>query len=235
MLRKKLTTSLFLIFSNLASTSILSSLALAQLKIVYNPPSPGEPTSEETSSGATRGCQKDLAGIVTLLAPTRHVGLTVSSRPTLFFYLSKKSPVPVLLTLAAIDGRKAIVEKRLALESPGLKSFSLPPEVKLEEGKKYVWTITLVCNWVRVSENFDVQRSIKRVAVSKPLEKQLAKVPRTNTRERGRLYAENGIWYDAVTNLAKDNSQKEATRDLRDLVEQARINQNALDEPQKQK
>jgi Domain of Unknown Function (DUF928) len=230
---KKMTMTL--IFSSLASVSILSSLALAQLKIVYNPPSPQEPRTEETNSGATRGCQKDLAGIVTLLAPTNHVGLTVSSRPTLFFNLSRKSPVPVLLTLAAIDERKAIVEQRLFLDSPGLKSFSLPPEVELEVGKKYVWTITLVCNWVRVSENLDVQQFLKRVTVSQKLKQELAQVQESNTRERSRLYATNGIWYDALANLLKDRSSKTATRDLQNLIKQVGIDENLLYEQEKEK
>lgn len=217
-----------LTFSSLASVSILSSIALAQLKIVYNPPSPKESRSEEINSGATRGCQKDLAGIVTLLAPTNHVGLTVSNRPTLFFNLSKTSPVPVLLTLAAIDGREPIVEQRLHLDSSGLKSFTLPPEVELEEGKTYVWTITLVCNWVRLSENFDLQQSLKRVAVSQKLIQQLAQVQKSNARERSRLYAANGIWYDAVTNLLKGSSEEETIRDLQDLIEQVGLDENLL-------
>lgn len=229
---KKLTISLTL--SSLVSVSILSSLALAQLKIVYNPPSPREPGTEQLDSGSTRGCQKDLAQIVTLLAPTNHVGLTVSNRPTLFFNLSKRSPVPVLLTLAPIDGRKAIVEQRLNLDSPGLKSFSVPPEVELEVGKKYVWTITLVCNWVRVSENLDVQQFLKRVAVSQKLEQQLAQVQESNTRERSRLYAANGLWYDALANLLKNRSVKEANGDLQDLIEQVGIDKNLLYEQEKE-
>jgi hypothetical protein len=174
----------------------------SSIRTVYKPPSPKVDKPPQTQSSASRGCQQNLTNLVTLVVPKDHIGLTVSSNPTFSYVVSGKSPVPAMLTVAEIDGRKAVIEKTLTLNKVGIESVSLPQSVKLEIGKEYVWTITLICNEVRSSKNVRLQDVIKRVTPSSQLQQQLRNTE--TDRERGRVYAENGIWYDAIANLKKE-------------------------------
>ncbi|NJO93963.1 MAG: DUF928 domain-containing protein [Hydrococcus sp. RM1_1_31] len=137
------TTTLFCSFVVLSN--LLSSLAVAQSTIIYTSPQSEEELRNNQADNIWK-CRNDLEGVVTALTPN-HTGLTTSARPTLFYYLSRKVSVPAKLVLAKIDGREAIIDRDISLDSAsGLKSFSLPPEVELEIGKKYLWSLVLICN-----------------------------------------------------------------------------------------
>jgi hypothetical protein len=172
--------------------------ALAQ-SITYIPQTPKASKTRETQASTSRGCPQNLTGLVEPLAPSGHVGLTRSARPTLLFKLVHPSPVPAFLVVAAIDGREALVEQALSLDTPGVKSVSFPPLVELELNKEYIWSIVLICNRVRPSDNFVVQALLKRIAPTPVLIEQLKKA--SSSFERGRILAANGIWYDALAEV----------------------------------
>lgn len=205
----------------LALASMLSIPALAQ-SITYIPRTPRGEKPKETQASTSRGCPQNLSGLVVPLAPSNHVGLTVSARPTLLFELAKKSPVPAKLIVAAIDGREPLVEQPLSVESPGIKRVSLPPPFELEINKKYIFSIVLICNRVRPSENLDVQAFIQRVIPDPNLIARLNKA--SSSQERSQIYAANGIWYDAIALLQNEPlllqelmNQKEGSR-TRDIL-----------------
>lgn len=200
----------------------------AQSRITYVPPKQEREKPQETQSSATRGCRKDLTGLVTLLAPREHVGLTGAARPVLFYHLSRKLEIRALLTLAEIDGRSAILEQPIALNQPGIQSFHLPEKIELETNQEYLWTITLVCNPVRPSEGIEVQAVLKRVALSPALERQLGQA--ASPRERSRLYAQSGIWYEALANLFPQVGRKKASTDFQDLLGQIGLSYLSGDE-----
>ncbi|NJM89782.1 MAG: DUF928 domain-containing protein [Hydrococcus sp. RU_2_2] len=169
---------------------------IAQSRITYIPRTPRSEKPPETGASTSRGCPQNLAGLVKPLAPSTHVGLTVSARPTLLFELVKKSPVRVKLVVAAIDGRKPLVEQPLSVDTPGVKKVALPPGVELETNKEYIWSIVLICNRVRPSENPAAQAFIQRVVPDSNLIARLNKA--SSSQERSFVYAANGIWYDAI-------------------------------------
>ncbi|NJO93970.1 MAG: hypothetical protein HC820_05695, partial [Hydrococcus sp. RM1_1_31] len=69
--------------------SILSvQIAIAQSRISYVAPTPRIEKPKATQVSTSRGCPHSLNGLVELLTPSRHVGLTVSARPTLLFKLT---------------------------------------------------------------------------------------------------------------------------------------------------
>jgi Domain of Unknown Function (DUF928) len=187
------------------ATILLPSIGLAQARIVYNPPPPKTEAPRKSEISATRGCDKDLIGSVTLFAPTDHTGLTTLARPTLLYSITKSISVPVILTVAAIDGREALVERQIVTNPPGIKNFLLPPDVELEPNKEYVWTITLVCNPAKPSQDVNIQRGIRRVAVTPELNKQLSLA--NSPRDRSWVYARDGIWYDAIASASSEDWQ----------------------------
>jgi Domain of Unknown Function (DUF928) len=187
--------------SGLALASMLSIQgAIAQpQRITYIPRTPRSEKPRETQASTSRGCPYNLSGLIVPLAPSTHVGLTVSARPTLLFALVRKSPVPIKLVVAAIDGREPLLEQPLSFDTPGIKRVSLPSEIELETNKEYIWSIVLICNRVRPSENPAAQAFIQRVVPDSNLIARLNKA--SSSQERSQIYAANGIWYDAIALL----------------------------------
>jgi hypothetical protein len=197
--------------SGLLIASSLASVALAQ-SITYNPQHPRGEKPRRSQGSTSRGCSQNLNGVVKLLAPTSRVGLTVSARPTLLFRLTRESPVPAKLVIAAIDAKEALLEQQVSVSEPGIKRISLLPGIELEPDKEYAISLVLICNRVRFSENPVYQASIKRIIQSSALTEQLEKA--SSSEERGRIYAEEGIWYDAIAEVQNNPLL------LRDLINQ---------------
>jgi len=221
----KITRKIAVIFcSFVVATNLSSSSVVAQSTIIYTSPQP-EKEASNSPIDSDSSCQYNLEGAATTLTPN-HTGLTTSARPTLFYYLSRKVSNPAKLVLAKIDGREAIIDRDISLDSAsGLKSFSLPPEVKLEIGKKYLWSLVLVCNSVHPSEDIISQGTIERVELPSKLQRRLKLA--TSERERAQLYAQFGFWYDALASIAQSNNSK-ATEDLQALLRQGGISANRL-------
>jgi hypothetical protein len=186
--------------SGLALASMLSVQGAIAQSITYIPRTQRSEKPKESQASTSRGCPYNLSGLVVPLAPSTHVGLTVSARPTLVFELLKRSPVRAKLVVAAIDGLQPLVEQPLNVDKPGVKSISLTSE--LEPNKEYIWSVVLICNRVRPSENSSAQALIQRVLPDQKLTEQLKKA--SSSVERSRIYAANGIWYDALA-LLQDN------------------------------
>ena len=176
----------------------------AQNQITYIPPKQKQQRPRHTESSATRGCHQQLNNSVVLLAPVDHVGRTVSPRPRLFYYSDGKNEIPAIMTLAARDGRVALWEKEITLKQPGLNHVSLPSDLQLKIDQEYLWTVTILCNPVNLSQGIEKQVTIKRIPLSVALERQLATIPET---EHSYLYALAGLWYDALSSLVSRSPQ----------------------------
>lgn len=86
-------------------------------------------------------------------------------------------------------------------ERPGIVSFSLPSTVPLEVNKTYQWYFKLYCNQQQRLDSVFVRGWVQRIALTPNLERQLKAA--TTLRDRIQLYTQNGIWYSALTELAK--------------------------------
>lgn len=178
----------------------------AQTSQVYIPPvGPSKPS--RTKGSGSRGCDAKVgqasdhrlsgATNLQLIVPKDHVPLTVSARPTFFWYVSDTS-LPVRFTLVEPGIAKPIEDRTFNVTRPGIVQLTLPSDVAgLALGKEYRWTVSLVCNKERPSENTYAYSSIKRVGISLELKSKLARA-RQNPEERSLVYARSGIWYDAL-------------------------------------
>lgn len=86
-------------------------------------------------------------------------------------------------------------------ETPGIVSLNLPVTAPLEINKKYQWYVKIYCNQQKSSASVFIRSWVERVVLKPELERQLQIV--TTARERIAIYAKNGIWYSALTDLAK--------------------------------
>lgn len=181
------------------TTASVRVLAAAQASpITYVPPDRGSP--RQTQGTGSRGCE-DLDTIVdvSLIAPSDHTGLTVSERPVFYWHLRDAVSVPLEFTLVEDGNPEPIYVKRFETSSAGMTSVSLPEARVLEVGKTYRWTVSVVCNPQRRSSDVFVQSWIERVEPSADLQTALAEA--TTAREIAQVYAQAGLWYDAIEAL----------------------------------
>ena len=76
---------------------------------VYTPPKRGAPGGRV--GGGTRGIQREVS-LLSVLAPD-HSGFTTSEQPSLYWFISSSTSLPVELTVMDPHGVKPILETRL--------------------------------------------------------------------------------------------------------------------------
>ncbi|MBD2740192.1 DUF928 domain-containing protein [Coleofasciculus sp. FACHB-1120] len=154
--------------------------------------------------GGTRGvdespieCSESQPISVTLLAPTTHTGLTASSRPVFYWYLSGTQSVPIVFTLVDPGVSKPIIEQKIQKPQAGINQLQMSKDLpELVPGREYQWTVTVKCNPNRPSEDQIAQGWIKHVPATPALEKQLA-AARSQIRKAS-IYARSAYWYDTL-------------------------------------
>ena len=188
---------------------------IAARPLLWSPRSDfGAPARRE--GGATRGTGQDV-GVVALAPPIEGTGLTLASRPVLYWYLAADSPHPIDFTLVDPDEIAPVVEITLdEAGAAGLHRIDLEAlGVELRVGPRYQWFVTVVSDREDRSADVLAGASIERVDepdLSARLER--AEAPE----ERIRLLAGAGIWYDAFA-LA----QRDADRAPEDPAARARV------------
>ncbi len=187
-----------------------------------NEVAPGSRTGE--ASRARGGCPRVTTPLTALMPVTKGTsggqsasttqttsesvyGLTVAERPTFWFYVPYPltSSRPVEFVLQDEDGND--IYQTQFTESgtvPGVVGLQLPPTVDpLEVGKRYRWYFLIYCN---PEEPTFVEGWVERVALNPTLKTQLDQA--TTPQQKADLYAQAGIWYEAVTTLAELRRQK---------------------------
>lgn len=166
----------------------------------FRPPNLGNPPA--TAGGATRGgaCLKGTQRFTALL-PQSQVGLTLSSHPTFFWYVPQSSATTAQFLLMNRDDSQVVYETTLTLPAKaGIVSFTLPATVKpLEVGQRYHWFLTVNCSTTDRNGNPSADGWVERTTASTGLSE---KIQRTAERDLPALYADQGIWYEALTSLA---------------------------------
>ncbi|WP_404789145.1 DUF928 domain-containing protein [Altericista sp. CCNU0014] len=175
----------------------------------YNPPIPpnlGAPKGR-TGGGASRGTCAQYAAMQAI-AP-RGVGskspdLTVSDRPTFWFYLPARSQTDNPVEFVLQDAEDRYIYKTTFVQSktaPELVSLTVPEQSpSLVPGTLYRWTLSIQCNPSRPSQVAFIRGAIQKVAIAPALS---ASLNASTLETAARLYTERGFWYDAMTVLAR--------------------------------
>jgi hypothetical protein len=137
---------------------------------------------------------------------------TISERPTFWFYIpylptSRRNAEFVLIDENEDDVYFATFP---LTQQAGIVSLQLPATVPpLKEGKKYRWVFSVICNPLNRSGDATVNGWVERVPESSTLNTQLMAA---NSREQVSIYAEAGLWYEAlaaIATLRKNNPEDE--------------------------
>ena len=170
----------------------------------YRPPLRGAPATRV--GGGTRSVSSRPVTL-SALAPNE-TGFTVRPQPTIYWYVSEPLSSPVELTLSTTDPLKDAA-------SPSLEIMLQPPFAKgvhelrlsdhgiaLKPGVEYQWFVAVVANPAQRSGDVIAGGAIKRVD-SDAVQLRLKDAPRSRW---AAVYAESGIWYDAIEELSREIS-----------------------------
>ena len=163
--------------------------------LVYRPPLRGAPGGRV--GGGSRGAG---AVSVTALVPDGRA-LTSLEQPSLSWYLSSTTPAPVEVTVSDDRAVKPLLEVRLPQPvQPGVQRIRLADYgVKLEPGIQYKWFVTVVVDPARRSRDVLAGGTIERVEPSSELS---ARIAGARPEALPMIYAEAGLWYDALGAIA---------------------------------
>jgi len=202
------------------STAILN---ISQLAVVGQPPDPGttgapgdtvpggprfiEPTediNEPPPPGTVRGrgCATSSQRSLTALVPKNKIGRTVSDYPTFFFYLPQTDAKLAEFILEDESGNQIYQQELTIKNLSGVIGVSIPANTTvppLEVGKSYTWKFSVVCDADDRSSDQLESGIVRRVELSADILRQLENA---DPRQKTVIYAENGIWQDALSNLA---------------------------------
>ena len=164
---------------------------------MYQPPRRGAPNTRV--GGGTRGLVGE-APTVHVLAPD-HVGLTVKEQPILNWYVSKPTSMRFEFMLIDEEGIDPLLE--LTLDSTelkgGIQSLNLADHgVKLKPGMQYQWSVVLIPEEGHRSNDIISSGMIERRDLTSSLKTKLNKA---DSKEDVFIYAQEGYWYDAITEL----------------------------------
>ena len=184
------------------STLLIAPIAHAN---AFDPP-PGQGTPKGTSGGGSRpsipGClvPSESKAIPILLAPKRYLGLTTQSHPTFWIHLPATSAKTIEFSLFD-HTRKGIYQVSLPItSSAGLTAIPLPKAGPgLSNDRSYHWTVAIVCNSKRRTEDWVTGGWIQRQKPSDRLQQALKQGSKPI--DQTTSYLQSNFWYDALTTL----------------------------------
>ena len=175
---------------------------------------PTERRSGSNSIGAMRGSQDEActkAGKnMRAIAPDNGLGFTFDDYPYFFWYFPgvEAESVPVIFTLIGQEKREingktknrsvSIHETALNLDKSGIIAFSLPKRsTPLKEEQEYQWRIQINCTQ---QTTMFLKYSIKRQSTDNP--ELIGKLETTPVDRHPVIFAESGVWFDALKMVA---------------------------------
>lgn len=168
---------------------------------------PKETPSGNRATGSRGDCPTTEIPL-TRLVGSKSLELTVSDRPTFWFYVpyTAKEASYGEFFLQDREGNDLYHARVKLSKSPGVVGFTLPHRVApLRSEQQYSWYLTISCpQKQRAPSQFPspafITGQVQRIKLTSELKNRLAtaKTPL----DKVNLYAQNGIWYDTLTELA---------------------------------
>lgn len=164
--------------------------------IRFVPPSRGK--ARHSAAGGTRDARAVSRVRVAVVAPAE--GLTTRAQPVLYWYLSRATDARIDVVLTDDEAIDPLLE--LTLPTPvdaGIHALDLAEHgVSLATGRTYRWSVAVVQDEQRRSNDIMTEGVIERTGASERLVRTLENAPR-----RFAPYALSGIWYDALAELRR--------------------------------
>jgi hypothetical protein len=172
------------------------------LSLNFEPPDRGAP-GESRDAGSRPLCEPPDKPF-TAIAPAQNWGETTSQNPTFWLYIPYEAG-DVDLYLRDEQTQEEVFRHTFEVTGgAGIHGFTLPASApELEADKLYAWQLDFVCN-PETGTKFRTTGMITRRPLAYDLEAALAEA---NPQEQAALYAEAGLWYDALEIVADLHQQ----------------------------
>ncbi|MEH1839514.1 MAG: DUF928 domain-containing protein [Nostoc sp.] len=189
--------------------SFTLSLVLIMTSAVLASYTPGDqkpvPKDRRSDGGTTRGCSGgDIP--LTIIASSNYVGRTISPHPTFAWFVSGDSaskPMKFMIYEWLPSGKPKEVRKISLQSSPGIMKLSpfSEKELGLQPGKEYFLQVVIHCDPDNPSGDLVDEASIEVVKMPANLQNKLNRA--VNSVEKANIYAEAGLWYNALDEALK--------------------------------
>jgi len=197
-----------------AATSVKTadnSATVPASSVKFRPGAKGAPSVRVT--GGSRG-SGDATITLDVLTPDE-TGLTTQEQPSLLWYQSKPATAKFELTLLEENKPKPLLQvKASGSGEAGIQRIKLSDhDVKLTPGVEYQWVVALVTDPDNRSSDLVASGVIKRVEPAADLKDKVASATPASLPS---VYADAGIWYDALATLTDQIEADPANKSLRD-------------------
>ena len=178
--------------------------------VKFRPMVTGAPSVRVT--GGSRGAG-DATITLDVLAPD-DIGVTTQEQPSLFWFQSKPADAKFELTLLQENKVKPLVQVMVERSTKaGIQRLKLSDHgAKLTPGVEYQWVVALVTDPENRSSDLVASGVIKRIEPSAELKD---KVTKSTPSSLAGVYAEAGIWYDALAVLSDQIESHPENKSLR--------------------
>lgn len=141
--------------------------------------------------------------------------MTTQEQPSLFWFQSRPADAKFELTLLQEKKVKPIVQVSVERSTKaGIQRFKLSEHsVKLAPGVEYQWVVALVTDPDNRSTDLVASGVIKRMEPPAELKQKVARATQVSLPG---LYADAGIWYDALDALADQIEAQPGNKSLRE-------------------
>ncbi|HEV3271665.1 MAG TPA: DUF928 domain-containing protein [Candidatus Methylacidiphilales bacterium] len=148
--------------------------------------------------GSRGGAADDLS--IEVLVPD-HVALTTQAQPSLYWYQSKEAKTQCEVSVTEPKNPKPLLLLKSSAVTPaGIHAIRLSKfDIKLKPNVVYRWSVAVVVDPRNRSQDIIANGVIKRIDPSPELAGKLGQASET---DKPALYAENGIWYDALQSIS---------------------------------
>jgi hypothetical protein len=199
-----------------AAKTVAQKPTTAAAAFTYKPPMRGAPATRV--GGGTRGTGNALT--LNVLAPNE-TGYTTQEKPTIYWFVSQAVNTPVAMELTLISNESLQAASKPLLEitlqpplAKGVHALRLADHgITLRPDVEYQWFVAVVRNPAQRSNDTIAGGTIKRVADSDAVQSRLKQ---TLQAQWPAVYAEAGIWYDAIDQLSQQISKDASNRQLRE-------------------
>ncbi len=197
-------------------------------------PNKKRPRPRRTEAAGTRGCALDGQAIQVnlLVPPIEPLPQTQSAHPTFSWYVANAPKSELTLQFSLIEPGKPrpVYQQQLSNRQSGVMQLTLPDHVPdLEVGKSYRWSIAWGCNPNRASEQMYQRAWIERSALNPPSQIQLQQA--TAAADRLVVYAQSGIWYEAIALAANHKTDPKMQEYWHTLLQDGGLTLGVGDDP----
>lgn len=178
----------------------ISWLSLPSLAQEYTPSGRGMPGRRE--GGGTRGGCLAQQPSLTALMPSTNSGTTLTEHPTFFWYIPENTAAAAEFVLLTADNQTVYQTTLPITNQSGIISLALPADGSIPAlilDQSYRWYFSLICDPLDRSADTFTSGWVQRIQPTPPLTQALATAA---PEQQPTIYAQAGIWYDAVATLA---------------------------------